>query len=210
MAGTFELGRSARATFFAVAAPAAIAVVATGCERAKPAPETIAPSAQSARAAQSASAAAAASGPAPLVAPPVLVEESFRKEKPSSMCSPATASPCSLDHVGATPAGEVTKVNRKDVARITGWAADGATGTVPPVVVIELAGTKKYYVTATHVSRRPDVAAATKMPALVNSGYDALAAFKTVDPGEYAVNILQVSASGEASKCETKKKLQVE
>jgi hypothetical protein len=193
-----------------VAAGVVIGTVGTACNRAPPASKDVAPAAESARTVTSASAAVATSASAARPAEPVMVEEPFRKEKPSSMCKPVESSPCSLDHVGSTNAGDLSTVNRKDVVRLTGWAADGSKGTVPPVVVIELAGTKRFYVTAVHASQRPDVAIATKMPALVNSGYDVLAAFRTVDPGEYAVNILQVSASGEASTCATKKKIKVE
>jgi hypothetical protein len=180
------------------------------CDRSRSASAELAKQAERARAAHVASAAAAASGAVPLGAPPALLEEEFRPRKPTSFGSPAPLSPCSLDQVEGVKAGSITSVDRKTAKRLIGWAADGAAGTVPPVVVIELSGKQSYYVKAVRLTKRPDVVVVNKNPALINSGYDTQALFRAVEPGEYAVHVLQVSAAGDAFICDTRKKLKVE
>src|SRR6185503_3623115 len=171
----------------------AMAASLPACERAPAAADELAKAAESARAAQAASAAAALSGEVPLGKQPAVLAEPFSPRKPTSMGSPAQLTTCALDHVAEGPAKTVSTVERTYTVRLIGWAADTSTGTVPPVVVIELAGKQTYYVKAVRLTKRPDVAAALKMPALVNSGYDAMASFRVVEPGEYAFNVLQVS-----------------
>jgi hypothetical protein len=188
----------------------AITAGVSACERPQSASEELAKQAASARAAHVASAAAALSGATPLGAPAVLLEEAFRARKPTSFGSPAPLSPCSLDQVAGAIAGPITSVDRKTAQRLTGWAADGPTGTVPPVVIVELSGRQSYYLKAVRLTKRPDVVAVHKNLALMNSGYDALAMFRAVEPGEYAVHVLQVTAEGDAFTCDTSKKLQVE
>jgi hypothetical protein len=193
-----------------VLALTAIIVSTIACTRSQSASEELAKQAQRARAAHVASAVAAASGVVPLGAPPALLEEEFRPNKPTSFASPAPLSPCSLDTVEGVNTGPITSVDRRTAKRLIGWAADGVTGTVPPVVVIELSGKQSYYLKAVRLTKRPDVVVVTKVPALINSGYDAQALFRAVEPGEYAVRVLQVSAAGDAFSCDTRKKLKVE
>jgi hypothetical protein len=134
----------------------------------------------------------------------------FKAEAPSSLCTPATSESCSLDAVGAAAAAEVTPVSREGTVTLVGWAADGAAGKVPPVVGLELIGEKKkFYAVASRITKRPDVAEAMKVPAFVDSGYDALTSFKDVEPGEYEVHVLQVNAAGNTLTCNTKRKVKV-
>jgi hypothetical protein len=147
---------------------------------------------------------------APPVEPPaVLEEQAFKAQKPTSIASAVEATPCALDRVGDAPAEAVTTITREKPVLLMGWAAHGATGTSPPVVVVELSGKKRFFAAATRV-KRPGIAAELKTPGLLNSGYDLLASFSAVPPGEYAVRILQVSLAGDAFLCDTEKKIKVQ
>ena len=109
------------------------------------------------------------------------------------------------------PASDVTKIDRTEPVKLVGWAAEPSTGTVPPVVIVELSSKgKHFYAPATRITKRADVAAAVKVPAFVDSGYDLLASFKTVTPGEYTVNVLQVDAAGKVHGCDTRRKFKIE
>jgi hypothetical protein len=186
------------------------AAAAIGCKEPRPAPEDFAKAAESARAAQAASSAASAA-PAVEEAPPVVSEQPFKAEPPSSVCAPAHSEPCSLDAIAGATATDLTTVKRESPTMLVGWAVDWATSTVPPVVIIELAGAKKkFYAPAVRATKRPDVATATKSPAYVRSGWDVLGVLKDVDPGEYAVHVIQVNTMGMALSCDTRRKLKVE
>jgi hypothetical protein len=144
---------------------------------------------------------------------PVLAEEAFKAAVPSSLCSPQKPGGCQLDGVRGIGANDTDAsiVRRDEVVSLMGWGADAAAGTVPPVIVIEIAGpTKKFYASATRSMKRPDVAVALNAPGLANAGFEMLASFRNVDPGDYLVNIFQVNAAGEALACETHRKLRVE
>lgn len=181
-----------------------------GCERETPVPAKIAVAAARSQAFQLASASAAVAGYVPLGAVPALFETSFAPERPSSACAPKQTQSCSLDTIEfAEPVG-VVPLKRFVPARFVGWAADGATGTVPPIVIIELDGAHQYYAAATRLTPRADVARISRAPALVRSGYDLLALFQAVEPGEYAVHVLQVSTAGEALICDTRRRISVE
>lgn len=180
-----------------------------GCEPTA-SPELVA-AAKTVHSAEAASAAVVAAKPTPLGAAPSLVEEAFREGRPSSFGSPAKVSSCALDLVDDAPIGDVATIKEDENVRLVGWAADGATGSVPPVVVVELARPKKaFYVRARRVTKRPDVATASKVEAFVDSGYDVLSNFQIVEAGEYSVTVLQVNDAGNALACDTRKKLKVE
>jgi hypothetical protein len=149
------------------------------------------------------------SAPPPVDPAPVLEEQAFKAQKPTTLTGAVESTPCALDRVGDAPAEELTAITRGKPVLLMGWAAHGATGTSPPVIVIELSGKKKFYAAATRV-KRPGIAAELKTPGLLNSGYDMLGSFSAVDPGEYKVRVLQVSAGGDAFVCDTKKKLKVQ
>jgi hypothetical protein len=137
--------------------------------------------------------------------------EPFHTTAPSALCSPAVTESCSLDAVDRTPAAGVTIVKREGTVVLIGWAADGAGGTVPPVIGLELIGEKKnFYTIASRITKRPDVAAAKKVPAFVDSGYDARTSFEEVDPGTYGVQVFQLDPDARALICNTKRKLEVE
>lgn len=135
----------------------------------------------------------------------MLTEQSFKRRG-----SPTTTQSCALDRVGDKPAGESTAVTQKETVLLSGWAADAANRNVPEVIAVELVGEKdRYYASATRV-KREGIVKALKSPGLLYSGFDLLASFKDIDPGEYTVHIYQVAASGEAFLCNTRKKITVE
>src|SRR5262249_29774395 len=143
--------------------------------------------------------------------PPAVSEQPFKTEPPSGVCAPANSTPCSLDAIAGAAATDVTTVKRESATMLVGWAVDWATSTVPPVVIIELAGTKKkFYAPAVRATKRPDVVADTKTPAYLRSGWDVLGVFKDVDPGEYAVRVVQINTMGNVLSCDTRRKLKVE
>lgn len=182
---------------------------ATGCENSA-SPELVV-AAKSAHSAEVASAAVAGVARPPLGAVPVLVEEAFRTERPSSFASPTKSNSCALDTVEGAPCADVATVRASENVRLVGWAADGSTETVPPIVVLELTrGKKSLYARARRITKRPDVAAASKVQAFSDSGYDVLANFQGVEPGEYSVTVLQVTDAGNALACDTRKKLKIE
>jgi hypothetical protein len=167
--------------------------------------------AKSVHSAEAASAAVAAAVPPALGAAPVLIEEAFRAERPSSFSNPEKANSCGLDLIDGAGIGDVATVDADQNVRLVGWAADGATGTVPPIVVLELTREKKsLYARARRVTKRPDVAAASKVQAFAESGFDVLGNFQNVPPGEYSVTVLQVNDAGNALVCDTRKRLKVE
>jgi hypothetical protein len=142
---------------------------------------------------------------------PPLRRDAFHTTAPSALCSPVVTESCALDAVDRAPAAQVTAVKREGTVVLVGWAADGAGGMVPPVVGLELIGeTKKFYAIASRVTKRPDVAAAWKVPAFVDSGYDAKTTFEEVEPGDYEVHVFQISASTNALTCNTRRNLTVE
>jgi hypothetical protein len=154
--------------------------------------------------------------PAPGPPPPGLSTQLFNARAPSGLCAPAQVASCALDNVGGVAATAVMRVKRLRGTRLIGWAADADSGTIPPVVLIELVsgdvktGEEKFYAPASRTTRRPDRAEAVKALPLVDAGYDLLASFKDVPRGEYAVNVVQVNVSGNVVTCDTQRKLKVE
>lgn len=182
---------------------------AAGCREPGTAIVDIPKAAESARAA--AAAAAKASGAPASEPPPVLAEEAFKAAPPSGVCAAVKSAPCAFDGVAGGVAQDITTVKREGTAPFFGWAADATTTAIPPVVIVELVGTgKKFYAAATRATKRPDVAQALSQPALIDSGYDVLASFHDVDPGEYSVQIVQITAAGTGLTCDSRRKLKVE
>ena len=100
-------------------------------------------------------------------------------------------------------------VNRSTTPNFIGWAEEE--GTVPPVVVVRLVGGKKnYFAPAARISKRPDVATALHAPALVDAGYDLIGVLQDVEPGTYAIHVLQVTAAGNSLECDSRHQLKVE
>jgi hypothetical protein len=172
-------------------------------------PVDLAKAAESARAAAAVSASAA---PAPPPEEPLTVEP-FKAEPPSILCSSAKSKSCYLDNVAGVVAtnDKSATVTHDGTATILGWAVDDVSKTIPPVVVLELVGAKKkFYGAVTHRSERPDVANVLGSPSLVLAGFKMLASFGDVEPGEYLVQVVQVTAEGNSLSCSTERKIKVE
>jgi hypothetical protein len=143
--------------------------------------------------------------PVPVAVP----STAFDVKEPTALHSPARDDGCALDQIASANAAAVTDVSRQGEVRFVGWSADTTNKTVPPVVVIELDGAKKYYAAAVRSTPRPDVAQTFGAPNLVTAGWDLLATFSSVDPGVYDVRVLGVSSAGDAVTCDAKRKLSV-
>ena len=180
---------------------------ATGCDDPKPLPQEAPKPAESVHA-------AAVSAPLPTAPPeppePPLTAQPFVAGTPPAMCTPEKLEGgCNLDAIGGAPATDLNTVKREGETLFVGWAADDVT--VPPVILVELIGPKKtFWAPATRKTKRPDVAASSKSPALLHSGYDLLASLNDVDPGEYAVQVAQITSTGKALLCNTRRKVKIE
>lgn len=154
--------------------------------------------------------AAATSGqPAPRENPAQPVRTAFTETEPPAVKSAAPSQGCSVDRVGDQAPADVSSVSRKAETRLLGWAADQATKTVPPVVVIELDGPKRWFAAAARTLERPDVAQALDAPALVASGWELVADFSGVEPGTYEVRIFEVTSGGFPLVCDPKRHIEI-
>jgi hypothetical protein len=197
-------------TIWAVSGKLVITLFVTSCEQTTQVPESVARLANSAQAAEAASAAAISAGNAPFGTQITAPETAFRPERPTALCSPEKTTTCNLDAIDDMPTTELTRVTRGEPSTLVGWAANGADRTVPPVVIMELAGDTDFYTPATRATPRPDVAAAQKVPAFLYSGYDVVASFRDVAPGTYSVKILQIGRSGKSLVCTPQRRIMVE
>jgi hypothetical protein len=137
-------------------------------------------------------------------------EQAFTSAPPSGLGTAAVSQKCALDLVGSTPAAELTVVHRDSSQMLAGWAVDIDSQSVPESVFIELSGKKRFYAKATGGIERPDVAAALKSRVFEHAGYQVSAAFGAVDAGDYAVNVIQLTAAGKTLTCATTRKLRIE
>lgn len=180
-----------------------------GCRKQEPVPEDLVPFTNQVAIAE-VGAAPPASGAPPLAAPLVLTPTPFTSSVPPGLGSPIENGACSLDSVTPAVFADVTAVARAGTVKLVGWAAESPASPVPKVIFIELIGAKgKLYAAASRLTKRPDVAIALKQPPLVDSGWDLLTSFESVEPGEYSVRVVQVNQAGVAFRCDTRRKIKV-
>lgn len=89
----------------------------------------------------------------------------------------------------------IISVNSEDGFDINGWAFDDKSKSAPESIFIELAPVKggdKYYETAKR-SERGDLAKTFNAPAYKKAGFNLKADIKSVPPGEYSINVIQIS-----------------
>lgn len=116
-------------------------------------------------------------------------------------------SDCNLDSInGKLAEGAVVDRSAKPV--LAGWAADGATHSVPQTIRLVLKGTQDYAAQTTTGYGRVDVAQATKQPAFANSGFNVQADLSVVAPGQYAVVLLEPVA-GQLVSCTPGKQITI-
>jgi hypothetical protein len=134
----------------------------------------------------------------------------FDPALPPALTSPSALDGCALDTVNDKIATANTRIPKAPTLRLAGWAGDKTTGSVPPLVIVELvAGTKHFYATATRAGKRPDVAKVFGVEAFVDAGFELLASLAAVPPGTYTVKVNQIAASGAAFVCDTKHQLEI-
>ncbi|MER3547245.1 MAG: hypothetical protein C4338_06430 [Rhodanobacteraceae bacterium] len=116
---------------------------------------------------------------------------------------------CNLDVVDGKPAGSVP-LARGSSPVFSGWAADGASKSVPPTITLVLKGAQDFAVqAATGAPPREDVAAITKVPAFRASGYAIKADLSAVPAGQYSIVILE-QAGGKRISCTPGKRVTIQ
>lgn len=105
---------------------------------------------------------------------------------------------CTIDSLNGKQ-GYTHIVNGDNRLEIVGWAFDDGTKSVPEMVFIELMRIEndgnnptKYYATASRYDRA-DVAAAFKEPAYKRAGFTLKADIKSLLPGLYKINVIQIA-----------------
>lgn len=89
------------------------------------------------------------------------------------------------------PAANTYLAKRGNAYTLVGFATNAESGTVPATVRVLLLGAEVYGVDARTGFARPDVAEYFKVPAFATAGYQAVAGFDDVAPGEYRVFVLE-------------------
>ena len=115
---------------------------------------------------------------------------------------------CSADYFDSKPIDKITEIKSVDGFQLVGWAFSNSTKSVPETVFIELASVKgggNYYAAATRFDR-PDIVKGYKNPAYLKAGYKVKTDIKSVPPGDYDINIIQVD-NGNPIRVSSKKKL---
>lgn len=113
-----------------------------------------------------------------------------------------------MDVVNKNSKDATVIVKDENVLDINGWAFDDKTRSVPGTVFIELApvkGGEKYYAAANR-GERPDLVNTFSEPAYKKAGYSLEADIKSVLPGQYNINIIQIG-DGYAIKASTGKRI---
>ncbi len=96
---------------------------------------------------------------------------------------------CAID----TPARDAT-ISADSEFTISGWAFDGKNKSLPDILTLNLineSSSKMFTFSANRGGERPDVAAAFKLPNLVESGFSGQIAKNALTPGNYRIVILQ-------------------
>lgn len=138
---------------------------------------------------------------------PVTMASTF---EPATAVDPQAAvrTRCALDTINGQQArGQAVTVVTGGEARFRGWVADPKRR-VPDAFTIILAGETSYGAAAKAGNPRKDVARATRIKSLANSGFDVTAQLAQVAPGEYTVGLLQANG-GQTAYCATMARLVV-
>ncbi len=119
---------------------------------------------------------------------------------------------CSLDVVNNALIGEAPEVsvNRADGLLVDGWAIDEKNGSVPAVVVLQLAkGEERYFALLNRHGGRDDLAKAYAKPEFANAAYGAPLNIAALPAGQYDVSVIQ-KAEGRNQVCAAKRKLNLQ
>ena len=110
----------------------------------------------------------------------------------------ATGGKVFIDALNKNTMGTVINIKNEDGFDMNGWAFDDKTNTPPETIFIELApikGGDNYYVAAIR-SEREDLAVTFNKPELKKAAFVLKADIKSVPPGEYEINMVQVADGG--------------
>jgi hypothetical protein len=150
---------------------------------------------------------AAAAGDAAPAAPAKGSFELIPADLLAKASTAASIGECALDVINGAPANDVTAVKKPAEVALVGWAADAKNLAIPPVIVVLESPTQRYFINASRSLKRPDVAKALKVPALVDAGYAVNATTASVAPGIYAVKVVQTGTA--TLLCDTRRKLDI-
>ena len=180
---------------------ACVAFALSGCGNSTP--EPAAPPVSS-----NAPAVAVAPSPAPVAAVPASPAQGAFATLSAQVASAAARNgpDCNLDAIDGKPPGLIARTSRP---LFLGWAADSATKSVPPSVMLVLKGAQDFAVQAPTGYPRNDVAQATKQPAFARSGFSVQADLAAVTPGQYSVTILE-PVGGQTIACSPGKQITVQ
>ena len=99
---------------------------------------------------------------------------------------------CAVDTVNLPLNAEVSTIKRAEGFNIFGWALDDKNESVPPVIVLHLAGgTDNFYAPLTRRSDRDDLSKAFGKADFKNAGYGASVDIASLPAGKYEVLIVQ-------------------
>ncbi len=107
----------------------------------------------------------------------------------------ATGGKVFIDALNKNTMGTVINIKNEDGFDMNGWAFDDKTNTPPETIFIELAPVKggdNYYVAAER-REREDLAITFNKPELKKAAFVLKADIKSVPPGEYEINIIQIA-----------------
>ena len=189
-----------------IAALVAVVVLSACSERADRAPTAAAPAAQQTAATEQQA--------KPALAPEARFAAST--ETLEGLMAMQTTGVCSLENVVTIDANESSpgdkpnsyKVDRGQNYRIVGFATNKDRGVVPADIEIVLAGMRTYSIRLSTGRPREDVADFFDNPSFANAGYLHDADFAGVEPGEYAVFVLEHHADAKAA-CSTNQSVRV-
>ncbi len=104
---------------------------------------------------------------------------------------------CSIDAVNAPQPGQVITIKKADGMNVRGWAFDDKSGTVPPILALQLvsttSGDQRYYANLTRQGNREDLAKAFGKSEYSGAGYAALVDSSSLQPGLYYILVIQKS-----------------
>lgn len=121
-----------------------------------------------------------------------------REDKSAGLRDYPARGTCTLDG----PAKNAT-VNSQEEFTFRGWAFDSRDRSVPDSVIAYFINEETLELVTRSTSRiaRPDVAAAFKYDGVTNSGFTTLVPPKTLAPGKYRIELLQIDNQNGGIRC---------
>lgn len=99
---------------------------------------------------------------------------------------------CAIDTINQPQKGEVVTIKRADGMTVDGWAFDDKQGTVPPVVVLQLAqGESRYHALLKRHGGRDDLTKAFGKTEYADAGYGSVLNIASLPVGQFDVLVIQ-------------------